>query len=129
MPSNTRRSFLKATPLNAGGLTAALAGVGETSATPAAALDRRAFLEGSVGAAAGAVLVIGGPHVASAALGGPTSTRTDAVIVKPSGPPPSETVMAYVRDAEKNEVTVLSGQHETTYRDPQLTQRLLDAAR
>jgi len=67
--------------------------------------------------------------VASAALGGPTSTRTDAAIVKPSGPPPSETVMAYVRDAAKSEVTVLSGQRETTYRDPQLTQRLLDAAR
>jgi len=128
MSSNTRRSFLKSIPLTPGGRTAALAGVGEAS-TPAPALDRRAFLEGSVGVAAGAVLVIGGPHVASAALGGPTSTRTDAAIVKPSGPPPSETVMAYVRDAAKSEVTVLSGQRETTYRDPQLTQRLLDAAR
>jgi hypothetical protein len=37
--------------------------------------------------------------------------------------------MAYVRDAERGEVTVLSGTRETTYRDPALAQRLIDAGR
>jgi hypothetical protein len=41
---------------------------------------------------------------------------------------PSEPVMAYVHDAEKGEVTVLSGTVERTYRDPVLAKRLLDAA-
>jgi hypothetical protein len=126
MSSNTRRSFLKATPLSASGLTPALATAG---ATPTPAHDRRAFLQGSAAAAAGAVVVVGGPRIASAVLGGPTSTRSDAVVVTPAGPAPRETVMAYVRNAERGEVTVLSGQRETTYRDPQLTQRLLDAGR
>ena len=36
--------------------------------------------------------------------------------------------MAYVRDAERGEVTVMSGTGETTYRDPALARRLLAAA-
>jgi hypothetical protein len=35
--------------------------------------------------------------------------------------------MAYVRDAERGEVTVVSGTTETTYHDPALVQRLLGA--
>jgi len=38
-------------------------------------------------------------------------------------------VMAYVRDAARGEVTVLSGTREVTYRDPELAARLLAAAR
>jgi hypothetical protein len=37
--------------------------------------------------------------------------------------------MAYIRDAERNEVTVVSGMRETTYRDPVLVKRLIDASR
>jgi hypothetical protein len=37
--------------------------------------------------------------------------------------------MAYIRDAERNEVTVLAGTRETTYRDPILVKQLLDASR
>ena len=37
--------------------------------------------------------------------------------------------MAYVRDASKGEITVLSGTRETTYRDPALAKRLIDAGR
>jgi hypothetical protein len=37
--------------------------------------------------------------------------------------------MAYVRDAARGEVTVLSGTRETTYRDPALAKKLIDAAR
>ena len=47
----------------------------------------------------------------------------------PTEPAPREPVMAYVRDAARGEVTVLSGKRETTYRDPALAKRLIDAAR
>jgi hypothetical protein len=36
--------------------------------------------------------------------------------------------MAYVRDAGSGELTVMSGTLETTYRDPALVKRLLEAA-
>ena len=48
---------------------------------------------------------------------------------KPAGPLPAEPVMAFVRDAARGEITVMSGLRETTYRDPALAKRLLDAAR
>ena len=67
--------------------------------------------------------------LATAALHGSDNTVPLGVVIKPSGPAPAETVMAYVRDAAKGEVTVLSGTRETTYRDPALTRRLIDAAR
>ena len=87
------------------------------------------FLKSSAGAAAGAVGLATGPRLASAVLSAPTSTEAARVITKPSGPPPRETVMAYVRNAERSEVTVLSGTRETTYRDPVLVKQLLDAGR
>ena len=92
---------------------------------PAAGVDRRTFLQVSAGAAAGIAATAGGPALAAAALGGATA----AVVSETSGATPSEPVMAYVRDAARGEVTVLSGMRETTYRDPALAKRLLDAAR
>lgn len=56
-------------------------------------------------------------------------TAAAAPLEGPSGPVPSEPVMAYVSDAKRGEVTVLSGLQETTYRDPALARRLLKAAR
>jgi len=50
------------------------------------------------------------------------------VATDPSGPVPRERVTALVRDADRGEVTVTSGTFETTYRDPVLVKRLLDAA-
>ena len=101
---------------------------------PAAETDegtsRRAFLQGSAGAAAGAAAIIATPKVAAIALDSPGSsvpTEPKAVVTKPSGPAPQEPVTAYVRDAERGEVTVLSGKQETTYKDPVLVKRLLDA--
>src|SRR5579864_7034005 len=47
--------------------------------------------------------------------------------VDPSGAVPSEPVVAYVRDAERGEVTVVAGERETTYRDPALVKRLVKA--
>jgi len=122
----SRRSFLQL-PLGASGMPAA-------SAVSAAALDegtsRRVFLQSTAGAAAGAALILATPKVASVALDTQSNSVTEpkAVVTKPSGPAPREPVTAYVRNAERGEVTVMSGQQETTYRDPVLVKRLLDAA-
>jgi hypothetical protein len=93
------------------------------------AQSRRSFLVATAGAAAGVAVVTTGPKLAAAALHGSANTSPLGEIVKPSGPPPAETVMAYVRDAARGEVTVLSGTRETSYRDPALVQRLIDAGR
>ena len=94
-------------------------------------IGRREFLQGA-GVAAGAAAILAGPKVAAIALDGSAPSagvEPKGVITKPSGPPPREPVTAYVRDAARGEVTVLSGQQETTYRDPALVKRLLDAGR
>ena len=103
-------------------------------ALDAAALEgssRRVFLQSTVGAVGGAATVLAGPKVASLALeaaspGGASEPKP--VVTEPSGPGPREPVTAYVRDADRGEVTVMSGTFETTYRDPVLVKRLLDAA-
>jgi hypothetical protein len=123
----TGRSFLKPRAGMPAG--AAMSGVSE------AAIDgssRRAFLQGTAGAAAGAAAILATPKVASIALDSPRSggaAEPKAVVTKPSGPAPPEPVTAYVRNAERHEVTVMSGQTETTFRDPVLVRRLLDATR
>jgi hypothetical protein len=92
--------------------------------------SRRAFLQGTAGAAAGAAIILATPKVASLALGTPGSSvpnEPKAVVTTPAGPAPHEPVTAYVRNAERGEVTVMSGKQETTYRDPALVKWLLDA--
>ena len=126
MSENARYSFRKASTPTRQGLVPA--GIAPAVGT-APAINRRAFLQSSAGAAAGAVGVATGPRLATAVLSGGTSTASARSITKPSGPPPRETVMAYIRDAERNEVTVMSGMRETTYRDPILVKQLLDASR
>ncbi len=105
---------------------------GETA--PEAAGDgtsRRQFLQVGGAAAASAAMIVATPKVASLtadrhAAGAATGR---AVETRPSGPAPAEPVTAFVRDAERGEVTVMSGHTETTYKDPVLAKRLLDAAR
>jgi hypothetical protein len=105
------------------------------SGGPAAAADegtsRREFLAGGAGAAAGAAMILGAPKVASIldTPGQGAGTEPKAVVTKPSGPAPREPVTAYVRNEHRGEVTVMSGTRETTYRDPALVKRLLDAAK
>ena len=122
-----RRSFLRRR-------VDAPAGAAAGGALDAAALQgasRRVFLQSTAGAVGGAAIVLAGPKVASLALeaaspGGPTEPKP--VPTEPSGPVPREPVTAFVRDADRGEVTVMSGTFETTYRDPVLVKRLLDAA-
>jgi hypothetical protein len=130
MKKPSRRSLLKVPRIGVGTAIPAVSGV------PDAAEDegtsRRAFLQGTAGAAAGAAVILATPKVASVALdvaspGGTAEVK--AVATKPSGPAPKEPVTAYVRNADRGEVTVMSGRQETTYRDPALVKRLLDASR
>jgi hypothetical protein len=84
-------------------------------------LTRLSFIKASAGLAAGAA-AIGVP--AAAAI----SAEEKGVAIEPSSSSPREPVIAYVRDAERGEVTVMSGTGETTYRDRALTRQLLAAA-
>ena len=85
-------------------------------------LSRRSFMK-IAGGAAGAAALAAAPPIARAAVGVEEPHPTKAT----SGVP-EEPVVAYVRDAERGEVTVTSGTAEHTYRDRALVQRLLRAA-
>jgi len=90
--------------------------------TEGGGVTRLSFIKVSAGVAAGAA-AIGVP--AAAAI----TDQPGKVVKQPSSRTPEEPVVAYVRDAERGEVTVMSGKQETTYRDPVLVKRLLDASR
>jgi len=85
-------------------------------------VTRLSFLKSSAGVAAGAAMVAVPGAVAQAA------EEKSGVPVAPSSPNPREPVVAYVRDAARGEVTVMSGTHEKTYRDRALAKRLMAAA-
>jgi hypothetical protein len=128
MDKLSRRSFLK-TRVGLPAPALAVSGVPDAGADEGT--SRRAFLQGTAGAAAGVAVILATPKVASIALDSPGNSvpaEPKAVVTKASGPAPAEPVTAYVRDAERGEVTVMSGKQETTYKDPVLVKRLLDAA-
>jgi hypothetical protein len=83
-------------------------------------VTRLSFIKASAGAAAGAAAIA----VPAAVVAG----QQNGEVTEPSTPNPPEPVMAYVRDARRGEVTLMHGTSETTYRDPALVKRLLDAA-
>lgn len=89
--------------------------------TPDSGVTRLSFIKASAGAAAG-----------MAAVGVPAAVarqREEAgVETQPSTPTPAEPVTAYVRDAQRGEVTVIAGTSEKTYRDRGLVKRLMTAA-
>ena len=88
--------------------------------------NRRSFLRTSGGVATGIAVTVLPSGVVS--LAAPGAADAQAQRVEPTGDVPHETVMAYVHDAKKGHVTVVSGTGERTYRDPALVKRLLDAA-
>jgi hypothetical protein len=85
-------------------------------------VTRSSFLRSSAGVAAGAAMIAMPTAVAQAA------EEKTGVPVAPSSPNPREPVVAYVRDAARGEVTVMSGTQEKTYRDRALAKRLMAAA-
>ena len=122
------RSFLRR---KVGVPAGATAGSGALDEAALEGSSRRVFLQSTAGAVGGAAAVLAGPKVASLALeavspGGPADSKP--VATEPSGPVLREPVTAFVRYADRGEVTVMSGTFETTYRDPLLVKRLLDAA-
>lgn len=83
-------------------------------------LSRRSFLK-TAGLATGAVMVAGVPTAAAEAESVPE------IVPSPSAMP-HEPLVAYVRDASKGEVTVVSGLEETTFKDQALVKRITKAA-
>jgi hypothetical protein len=84
-------------------------------------VTRLSFIKASAVVAAGTAAV-GVP--AAAALSGEGGHE----IPTPASPAPREPVVAYVHDAGRGEVTVMSGSNQVTYRDRALAKRLMDAA-
>ena len=83
---------------------------------------RLSFIRASAGVAAG---------LGAAAIGVPGAARAGeekAIETEPSAAAPAEPVFAYVRDAQRGEVTLVSGTSESTYRDRALVRRMLAAA-
>lgn len=83
-------------------------------------VSRASFIKASAGVAAGA-----------AAIALPAAVKAEEganAVAKPTSAVPREPVMAYVHDVRRNEVTVMWGERERTYRDPALVKRLLAAA-
>ena len=85
-------------------------------------LSRRSFVK-IAGAATGAAALAAAPPIARAAVG-----EEGAHPTRPTTGVPEEPVVAYVRDAERGEVTVTNGTAEHTYRDRALVQKLLRAS-
>ncbi len=85
-------------------------------------LSRRSFMK-VAGAATGAAAIAAAPPIARAAIGD-GAQQIDATTDVPHEP-----VVAYVRDAQRGEVTVSAGTTEHTYRDRALVQKLLRAAK
>jgi hypothetical protein len=89
--------------------------------TEGSGVTRLSFIKASAGVAAG-MAAVGVPAAAA------RSREETGVETEPSSPTPREPVTAYVRNAERGEVTVVSGTGEKTYRDRALVRRLMAAA-
>jgi hypothetical protein len=70
------------------------------------------------------VAVVGGVPAAAAAA----AADDRLVVVASPSALPHEPLVAYVRDAHKGEVTIVSGLRETTFRDAKLVKRIEKAA-
>ena len=89
--------------------------------TPDAGVTRLSFIKSSAGVAAG-MAAVGVPRAVA------DQREETGVETEPSAATPAEPVTAYVRNAERGEVTVIAGTGEKTYRDRALVKRLMSAA-
>jgi hypothetical protein len=88
-------------------------------------ISRRSLITTSAGVATTAALTAASP-AAAAVIG---LHETPAVpLATPTTPIPAHPVVAYVHDAARGEVTIVSGPGERTFRDAALVKRLLAAA-
>ena len=86
---------------------------------------RRSMIAGSASVATTMAVTAVAP-AAAGAMGRQEASATQ--INTPSTPIARDTVVAYVHDVARSEVTVIHGEVERTYRDPALVKRLLTAA-
>ncbi|MDQ6782929.1 MAG: hypothetical protein M3063_05695 [Actinomycetota bacterium] len=95
-------------------------------------ISRRLFLKrGSFTvAAAGAVVAIPGAAglLSEAEAEGPAVTK-NAGAVSSSTTSLAQPLIAHVKDLSTGEISLFMGEHEFTYRDPQMAARLFQAAR
>ena len=87
--------------------------------------SRRSLIATTAGAAT--TVAVGAVAPAAAVA----MSRQDApltAVAPPSTPMPADPIVAWVHDAARHEVTVLSGTVERTYRDPVMVKRLLAAS-
>ncbi len=88
--------------------------------------SRRSFLRSSGGVAA--VVAVPSAAVAIAVADAEAASRPSAparAIKNPTRPAPDQPVMAYVHDAKRGVVVIMSGDSERTVRDHELVRRLL----
>ena len=83
-------------------------------------INRLTFLK-TAGVAAGTAAISTSPALAAAIEPGTAETAV-------SGPIPNEPIIAVIRNADRGEVTVLSGKTEKTYKDRVLVKRIMKAA-
>jgi hypothetical protein len=97
----------------------------DRSQTTPGGLSRRALITTSAGVATTAAVTAVSP-AAAVAMG---LHETPAVpLAAPTTPIPAHPVVAYIHDAARGEVTIVSGPGERTFRDAALVKRLLAAA-
>jgi hypothetical protein len=89
-------------------------------------ISRRSLLASSAGVATTAAVTVVSPAAAAAIS---RQEAPLAAVAKPATAIPADPIVAYVHDAARGEVTVVSGRSERTYRDVALTKRLVAAAR
>jgi hypothetical protein len=88
-------------------------------------LSRRSLIATTAGVATTAAVGAVSP---AAAVAMARSEAPAVGLATPTTPIPAHPVVAYVHDAARGEVTIVSGQHERTFRDAALVKRLLTAA-
>ena len=89
--------------------------------------SRRSFLRSSGGYAAGVAGVIAVPAAVLLEVEADAAVPAPKVVANPTSPVPDGPVMAYVHDAKKGTVVIMSGTTERTVQDHDLVQRLLHA--
>ena len=100
----------------------------DLGAVDGSGFDSRSFLQRSGAVATGIAVTVLPMAAVGLVVPGEASADRLGPAVEPAGDVPSETVMAYVHDAARGDVTIVAGTSQMTYRDPALAKRLLDAA-
>ncbi len=87
--------------------------------------SRRSLIATSAGVATTMAVTVVAP-AAAVAMSPPDAAAIP--LPPPTTPLPADPIVAFIHDASRDEVTVLQGTVERTYRDPILVKRLLAAA-